>query len=77
MKRKVPVIETNRGHRLGRVIWNGAAEANTGTPGLVAGKGAERVLRAPRDGVATWQVDIGQTLNVGSFLNLAHGDTIE
>lgn len=62
------VIETNRGHRLGRVIWNGAAEANTGTPGLVAGKGAERVLRAPRDGVATWQVDIGDQVRQGDII---------
>ena len=44
------VIETMRGHRLGRVIWQGSALPNTGTPGLVAGKGAERVLRAPKSG---------------------------
>ncbi|HBY93198.1 MAG TPA: EF2563 family selenium-dependent molybdenum hydroxylase system protein, partial [Chloroflexi bacterium] len=41
------VIETNRGHNLGRALWRGSAEPNTGTPGLVAGKSAERVLRAP------------------------------
>lgn len=62
------VIETNRGHRLGRVIWRGAAEANTGTPGMVAGKGRARVLRAPVDGVAAWRVDIGERVREGQLL---------
>ena len=43
------VIETMRGHSLGRVIWKGAAIPNTGTPGIMAGRGKERVLRAPVD----------------------------
>ena len=53
------VVETMRGHRLGRVIWEGAALPNTGTPGVVAGKGRERVLRAPVGGLVQWQVAIG------------------
>jgi xanthine dehydrogenase accessory factor len=44
------VIETNRGHNLGRIIYNGEAEANTGIPGSIAGYTEERVIRAPRDG---------------------------
>ena len=44
------VVETNRGHRMGRVIWQGAAEADTGIPENVRGWVAERVLRAPADG---------------------------
>jgi len=40
------VIETNRGHHLGRIITSGFAEANTGIPGSIAGYAAERVLRA-------------------------------
>ncbi|MEM7332072.1 MAG: selenium-dependent molybdenum cofactor biosynthesis protein YqeB [Chloroflexota bacterium] len=56
------VIETKRGHRLGRVIWEGAAIPDTGTPGLVAGKGAERVLRAPCEGTVSWQVEIGDVV---------------
>jgi xanthine dehydrogenase accessory factor len=44
------VVETNRGHDLGRVIWRGAAEPDTGTPVGVNGRDAERVLRAPADG---------------------------
>jgi xanthine dehydrogenase accessory factor len=44
------VIETNRGHNLGRIIANGEAEPNTGIPGSIAGYTEERVIRAPKDG---------------------------
>ena len=44
------VIETNRGHNLGRIISDGEAEPNTGIPGSIAGYTEERVIRAPRDG---------------------------
>ena len=44
------VVETMRGHTLGRVILEGAALPNTGIPGEIGGRGAERVLRAPVDG---------------------------
>jgi xanthine dehydrogenase accessory factor len=53
------VIETMRGHTLGRVIWEGSALPNTGTPGIVAGKGRERVLRAPAAGPVAWHYQIG------------------
>lgn len=62
------VIETMRGHTLGRVIWRGAVLPNTGTPGVVAGKGAERVVRAPVTGHVTWQVTIGTTVQAGQLL---------
>lgn len=45
------VIETRRGHRLGRVILSGCAEANTGVPGLIGGYGRERVIHSPAAGV--------------------------
>ena len=45
--------------RLGRVIWDGPALPNTGTPGIIAGKGAERVVRAPAEGVVNWRLEIG------------------
>jgi xanthine dehydrogenase accessory factor len=44
------VIETNRGHNLGRIITNGEAEPNTGIPGPIAGYTEERVIRAPKEG---------------------------
>ena len=45
------VVETMRGHTLGRVIWQGSAIPNTNIPGLIGGYAGERVLRAPADGV--------------------------
>lgn len=62
------VVETKRGHTLGRVIYEGAALPNTGTPGIVAGQGAERVLRAPAAGGVSWQVAIGETVTGGQIL---------
>lgn len=70
------VIETNRGHRLGRVIRRGAAEPNTGTPGVVAGKGRERVLRAPVAGVVFWQVEIGDRVRGGDMIGNVDGHAI-
>ncbi len=45
------VVETMRGHTLGRVYYRGSALPNTAVPGLVGGFAGERVLRAPADGV--------------------------
>lgn len=45
------VVETNRGHDLGRVLDRGTAQANTGIPGEIGGFDMERVLRAPRSGI--------------------------
>ncbi|MEP7199226.1 MAG: selenium-dependent molybdenum cofactor biosynthesis protein YqeB [Chloroflexota bacterium] len=54
------VIETNRGHNLGRVYYNGAAEADTDEPAPIQGFTHERVLRAPTAGVFRGAVHIGQ-----------------
>jgi len=43
------VVETNRGHNLGRLIFDGAAQPNTGTPGEVMGISRERVLYSPKE----------------------------
>ena len=45
------VIETKRGHDLGRVLWQGAAAPNTGIPGIIGGHGKERVIHCPADGI--------------------------
>ncbi len=45
------VIETMRGHKLGRVILNGSAIPNTGIPGAVAGVTKERVIHASAEGI--------------------------
>ena len=44
------VVETMRGHNLGRVISEGHAIPNTGVPGVIAGYGKERVIHAPAGG---------------------------
>lgn len=44
------VIETQRGHNLGRIIRTGSAAPNTGIPGIIGGYGAERVIHAPHSG---------------------------
>jgi xanthine dehydrogenase accessory factor len=62
------VIETNRGHRLGRVIQIGPAETNTGTPGLVKGYGTDRVLRAPAAGRVTGLISIGDRVSQGQLI---------
>lgn len=59
------VIETNRGHDLGRVIYDGPAEPATGVPGDIAGVGTQRVLRAPRDGVFRPVKQIGDIIEEG------------
>lgn len=70
------VIETMRGHRLGRVIWQGEALPNTGTPGIVAGKGAERVLRAPIAGKVAWRVEIGDPVTKGEVMGTVDGTAV-
>ncbi len=62
------VIETNRGHWLGRVIWQGEAEPNTATPGLVAGRSVERVLRAPAAGTVASHAAIGDAVAEGDLI---------
>lgn len=59
------VIETNRGHYLGRVIWQGSSEPDTGVPGSTAGKSISRVLRAPVEGIVNSLQPIGTMLQEG------------
>lgn len=53
------VVESNRGHDLGRVIWQGEAEPYSGVPGPTAGYTRERVLRAPHEGTVRTVKTIG------------------
>ncbi len=68
------VIETNRGHNLGRVLWQGAAEPNTGVPGRIGDATAERVLRAPQSGVVQSQREIGDVVRASEVVATV-GDT--
>ena len=62
------VVETMRGHDLGRVIEKGQALPNTGIPGLIAGRAAERVLHSPANGTATVLRGIGDVVAAGEVV---------
>lgn len=63
-------IETNRGHDLGRVLWVGAPQADTGIPGEVKGFDAERVLRAPADGELISGASLGDRVKKNNMIAL-------
>jgi xanthine dehydrogenase accessory factor len=62
------VIESNRGHHLGRAIYNGSAEAHTGIPGPTMGYTKERVLRAPHSGTIKHVRGIGSEVKKGDLI---------
>ena len=67
------VVETMRGHTLGRVIHEGSAIPNTGIPGLIGGFAGERVLRAPAAGLFHPLRDIGDAVTEGEILATVAG----
>lgn len=67
------VIETKRGHTLGRAIYRGAAIPNTGVPGNIAGVSAERVLRSPAEGIFRSLAEIGQLVSKGETVAYVDG----
>lgn len=62
------VIETMRGHTLGRLYFEGTALPNTGIPGEIGGKSAERVVHAPASGQVTHLKKIGDIVLKGEVL---------
>lgn len=69
-------IETSRGHDLGRVIWDGATQPNTGLPGKIAGVAAERVLRSPTDGAVQARESIGALIAAGQTVAVVGGTPV-
>ena len=67
------VIETMRGHTLGRVIRTGEPIPNTNIPGLIGGFTGERVLRAPDDGIFHQLADIGARVQAGDVVGEVNG----
>lgn len=67
------VVETMRGHMLGRVYYRGSALPNTNIPGLIGGFTGERVLRAPADGVFTAVRAIGDRVEEGETVGYVNG----
>lgn len=67
------VIETHRGHDLGRIISEGSALPNTGEPGEIAGHTAARVLRAGVDGMFLSVRRIGDRVEAGEIVGTING----
>lgn len=67
-------VETKRGHYLGRVLYEGSPAANTGVPGVIAGAGAERVLRSPADGPFVCVREIGDRVRAGEVVGSVAGE---
>ena len=71
------VVETKRGHNLGRVLWTGTAAPNTGIPGMIGGYGRERVVHSPAAGILRNVRKITDTVSRGEVIALvetAHGN---
>jgi xanthine dehydrogenase accessory factor len=62
------VVETKRGHTLGRLLLTGSALPNTGIPGDIGGYTTERLLRAGADGVFEEMVKIGDAVQLGDVV---------
>jgi xanthine dehydrogenase accessory factor len=70
------VIETQRGHYLGRVMLEGGAAPDTGIPGEVMGYTQERVLRAPQAGVLRGHRRIGDSVTAGEAVAQVDGEPV-
>lgn len=64
------VIETQRGHDLGRILFDGAAMPNTGVPGIIGGYGRERVMHSQADGAIRNLCSIGDEVRKGQIIAL-------
>jgi xanthine dehydrogenase accessory factor len=70
------VIETNRGHYLGRALWDGEAMSDTGIPGTVSQKSNERVLRAPTSGYIQSNTVLGTFVKKGDLIGSIDNEPI-
>ena len=73
------VVETKRGHKLGRIIREGAAAPNSGVPGIIGGYGAERVIHAPEAGVFRNRHAIADLVTAGetiAVIEMPDGNTV-
>ncbi len=71
------VIETNRGHNLGRIIASGGAEPNTHVPGAISGHTTARVLRAPAAGVFETARSIGDSVSRNDVVGHVAGEPVK
>jgi len=70
------VIETNRGHDLGKIIFDGKAAPNTGVPGDIKGYTIQRVLRSPCEGIVKNEVEIGSMVKIGDVICTVNGVSV-
>jgi len=70
------VIESNRGHNLGRLIFEGMAEPNTKTPGKIEGVTWERVLYSPCEGTFKTQHNIGDIVQKGQVIAKVNDENV-
>lgn len=71
------VVETKRGHYLGKILGKGSAIENTGIPGVIGGYGKERVIHAPAEGVFFKKFDIGDWVEAKACIGEVQTDTGE
>jgi xanthine dehydrogenase accessory factor len=71
------VIETNRGHNLGRIITTGSADENTGIPGSIGGYAKRRVLRAPVAGQFDTQAQITDLVEPGDTIGTVGNQAVQ
>ncbi len=72
------VVETQRGHYLGRVLYKGSAAANTGVPGDIGGYTVERIVRATAEGIFRPVRAIGDTVaanEIVAYVDCSNGDS--
>ncbi len=67
------VVETMRGHTLGRVLYSGSALPNTGKPGSIAGFTSERLLRSPCAGIFRTEHEIGDLVEKDEIVAAVDG----
>ncbi len=67
------VVETNRGHYMGRVYWEGSAEPDTTIPEKVSNYDLDRVLRSPTAGVFEGKVVLGSIVGKGEVIAVVNG----
>ena len=70
------VIETQRGHFLGSIIYKGSAEADTGIPGEIGGESRKRIVRSPADGIFICEKNIGDNISEGELIGYVNNTEV-